>query len=194
MVVFVMASIKGSKTEVNILTAFTGESQARNRYTFAASVATKEGYIKVASIFTETADQEKEHAKRLFRFLDGGEVSITAAFPAGLKEDTITQLTAAAGGEHHEWTSMYPDFAKIARSEGFKEIADVMEAIAVAEKFHEKRYLDLLEEIKTGTMFKRAEKVTWRCRNCGYIHEGPEPPTECPACAHPKAYFEFLHK
>ncbi|MDR2386236.1 MAG: rubrerythrin family protein [Deltaproteobacteria bacterium] len=187
-----MTSLKGSKTEVNILTAFIGESQARNRYTFAASVATKEGYIKIASIFTETADQEKEHAKRLFRFLEGGEVTVTGAFPAGLKEDTISQLTAAAAGEHHEWTSMYPDFAKIAHEEGFKQIGDVMEAIAVAEKFHEQRYLDMLEELKTGTYFKRAEKVKWRCRNCGYLHEGTEPPDSCPACAHPKAYFEVL--
>jgi rubrerythrin len=188
-----MKSLKGSKTEVNILTAFAGESQARNRYTYAASVATKEGYIKIASIFTETADQEKEHAKRLFRFLEGGDVTITAAFPAGIKEDTISQLTAAAAGEHHEWTSMYPDYAKIAHDEGFKQIGDVMESIAVAEKFHEKRYLDLLEEIKDGTHFKKAKKGTWRCRNCGYIHEGNEPPHSCPACAHPLAYFEFLH-
>jgi rubrerythrin len=185
--------MKGSKTEVNILTAFCGESQARNRYTFAASVATKEGYVKIASIFTETADQEKEHAKRLFRFLEGGEATITAAFPAGLKEDTSSQLIAAAAGEHFEWTSMYPEYAKIAREEGFKLIGDVMESIAVAEKYHERRYLELLGEIKDGTHFKRPKKVTWRCRNCGYIHEGTEPPTACPACAHPPAYFEFLH-
>ena len=188
-----MPSLKGSKTEVNILTAFAGESQARNRYTYAASVATKEGFVKIASIFTETADQEKEHAKRLFRFLEGGEVTITGAFPAGLKEDTASQLIAAAAGEHHEWTSMYPDFAKIAREEGFKLIGEVMEAIAVAEKFHEKRYLDLLEEIKNGTHFKKPQKITWRCRNCGYLHEGTEPPSACPACAHPTAYFEVLN-
>jgi rubrerythrin len=188
-----MKSLKGTKTEVNILTAFTGESQARNRYTFAASVANKEGFVKIASIFTETAEQEKEHAKRLFRFLEGGDVTITGAFPAGLKEDTITQLTAAAAGEHHEWTSMYPDFAKIAVDEGFKDIAEVMTSIAVAEKYHEKRYLDLLDEIKKGTHFKKAEKIKWRCRNCGFVHEGTEPPESCPACAHPKAYFEVLN-
>jgi rubrerythrin len=187
-----MKSLKGTKTEVNILTAFAGESQARNRYTYAASVATKEGYIKIASIFTETADQEKEHAKRLFRFLEGGDVTITGAFPAGLKEDTISQLTAAAAGEHHEWSSMYPEFAKIAHEEGFKLIGDCMEAIAVAEKFHEKRYLGFLDELKKGTHFKKDKKVTWRCRNCGFIHDGPEPPDACPACAHPKAYFEVL--
>ncbi|MDR3203900.1 MAG: rubrerythrin family protein [Deltaproteobacteria bacterium] len=188
-----MPSLKGTKTEVNILTAFAGESQARNRYTFASSIAAKEGYVKIAAIFTETADQEREHAKRLFRFLEGGEVTITAGFPAGLKEDTVSQLTAAAAGEHHEWTSMYPDFAKVAKSEGFNEIASVMEAIAVAEKYHEKRYNDFLEELKNGTYFKSSKKVTWRCRNCGYIHEGfQEPPEKCPACAHPRAYFETL--
>ncbi|MDR2444245.1 MAG: rubrerythrin family protein [Deltaproteobacteria bacterium] len=188
-----MPSLKGSKTEVNILTAFVGESQARNRYTFAASVATKEGYIKIASVFTETADQEKEHAKRLFRFLEGGDVAISGAFPAGIKEDTVSQLSAAAAGEHHEWTEMYPGFAKIAKDEGFGEIAAVMEHIAVAEKYHEKRYNDFIEELKTGTFFKKPQKVTWRCRNCGYIHEGfHEPPDLCPACAHPKAYFEVL--
>jgi rubrerythrin len=185
--------MKGSRTEVNILTAFAGESQARNRYTFAASVATKEGYAKIAAAFLETADQEKEHAKRLFRFLEGGEATIQAAFPAGLKEDVVTQLTAAAAGEHHEWESMYPDFAKIARDEGFGDIAKVMESIAVAERYHEKRYLGFLEEIKSGTVFKSAQKVAWRCRNCGYVHEGAnEPPDLCPACAHPKAYFEIF--
>ncbi|MDR0354846.1 MAG: rubrerythrin family protein [Deltaproteobacteria bacterium] len=187
-----MPALKGTKTEVNILTAFAGESQARNRYAFAASIAAKEGYMKVAAIFTETAEQEKEHAKRLFRFLEGGEATITAAFPAGLKADVVTQLTAAAGGENHEWTSMYPQFAKVAREEGFEEIAGVMEAIAVAEKYHEKRFNDLLEEIKAGTHFKKPAKVVWRCRNCGFIHEGTEPPDHCPACAHPKAYFEYL--
>ncbi|MDR1111299.1 MAG: rubrerythrin family protein [Deltaproteobacteria bacterium] len=187
-----MPVLKGTKTETNIMTAFAGESQARNRYTFAASVANKEGYVKVGYIFTETADQEKEHAKRLFRFLEGGEATITAAFPAGLKEDVQTQLLAAAAGENHEWTSMYPEFAKTARAEGFGQIADVMEAIAVAEKFHEKRFNDLLAEIKSGTHFKKPAKSTWRCRNCGFIHEGTEPPEACPACAHPRAYFEVL--
>ena len=188
-----MPTLKGTKTEVNILTAFAGESQARNRYTYAASVATKEGYVQIASVFLETADQEKEHAKRLFRFLEGGEATITAAFPAGIKEDTISELTAAAAGEHHEWSSMYPEFAKIAKDEGFAEIGRVMEAIAVAEKHHEKRYLEFLEEVKAGTFFKKPQKVTWRCRNCGYIHEGfVSPPYHCPACAHPAAYFEVL--
>ena len=188
-----MPTLKGSKTEVNILTAFAGESQARNRYTYAASVANKEGYVKIGAIFLETADQEKEHAKRLFRFLEGGEATIQAAFPAGIKEDTISQLTAAAAGEHHEWEIMYPEFAKIAEGEGFAEIGRVMERIAVAEKYHEKRYLELLEEVKTGTMFKKPVKVVWRCRNCGYLHEGfLEAPELCPACAHPKAYFEVL--
>jgi rubrerythrin len=187
-----MPSLKGTKTEVNILTAFAGESQARNRYTYAASIATKEGYIKIAHVFTETADQEKEHAKRLFRFLEGGEATITGAFPAGLKQDTVSQLIAAAGGERHEWTSMYPEFAKVAKAEGFPEIAAVMEAIAVAEKFHEKRFNDLLAELKDGTHFKKARKTVWRCRNCGYVHEGTEPPESCPACAHPRAYFEAL--
>ncbi|MDR1658073.1 MAG: rubrerythrin family protein [Deltaproteobacteria bacterium] len=188
-----MPSIKGTKTEINILTAFAGESQARNRYTFAASVAAKEGYVKIAAAFTETADQEKEHAKRLFRFLEGGEATITAGFPAGIKEDTVSQLSAAAAGENHEWTVMYPEFAKIAKAEGFGEVAVVMENIAVAEKYHEKRYNDFLTEIKNGTFFKKPEKVSWRCRNCGYVHEGfNEPPDQCPACAHPKAYFEVL--
>ena len=188
-----MPTLKGTKTEINILTAFAGESQARNRYTYAASVATKEGYVKIASVFLETADQEKEHAKRLFRFLEGGTATITGTFPAGIKEDTVSQLTAAAAGEHEEWTAMYPDFAKIAKEEGFNEIGRVMECIAVAEKHHEKRYLDFLQELKEGTFFKKPKKVTWRCRNCGYIHEGfNEPPELCPACAHPKAYFETL--
>jgi rubrerythrin len=188
-----MPNLKGSQTEINILTAFAGESQARNRYTFAAGVANREGYVKIAATFLETADQEKEHAHRLFRFLQGGEATITAGFPAGLKEDTISQLSAAAAGENHEWTIMYPGFAKVAKEEGFPEIARTMEAIAVAEKFHEKRYNHFIEELKAGAFFKKPEKVTWRCRNCGYIHEGfAEPPENCPACAHPRAFFEVL--
>jgi rubrerythrin len=187
-----MSSLKGTKTEINILTAFAGESQARNRYTLAASVAKKEGYVKVSYIFQETADQEKEHALRLFKFLEGGEATITAAFPAGLKGDVTLHLAAAAAGENHEWTSMYPEFAATAKEEGFPAIATAMESIAVAEKFHEKRFLEYLEEIKSGKFFKKSQKVTWRCRNCGFIHEGPEPPELCPACAHPRDYFEVL--
>jgi rubrerythrin len=187
-----MPTLKGSKTEVNILTAFAGESQARNRYTFAASIANKQGYVKIGYIFTETADQEKEHAKRLFGFLEGGEVTVSAGFPAGLKQDTISQLEAAAGGENFEWTVMYPQFAKTALEEGFKDIAKVMESISVAEKYHEERFLKYLTELKNGTHFKKDHSVTWRCRNCGYIHQGPEALESCPVCAHPKAYFEAL--
>jgi rubrerythrin len=188
-----MTTLKGTRTEVNILTAFAGESQARNRYTFAAGVARREGYMKIADTFIETAEQEKEHAHRLFRLLEGGEATITAGFPAGLKEDTISQLSAAAAGENHEWTVMYPEFAAIAQKEGFPEIARIMESIAVAEKFHEKRYNHFIDELKAGTFFKKPEKATWRCRNCGFIHEGfSEPPESCPACAHPMAFFEVL--
>jgi rubrerythrin len=187
-----MAQLKGSKTEINLLTAFAGESQARNRYAMAASVAKKEGFVLVSYIFEETANQEKEHASRLFKLLPGGEASIAAAFPAGLKGDVAVHLAAAAAGENHEWTAMYPGFAKIAREEGFAEAAEVMENIAVAEKYHEYRFNKLLENIKNGTMFKKPKPVTWRCRNCGWIHEGAEPPEACRACAHPKAYFEAL--
>ncbi len=187
-----MAGLKGTKTEVNILTAFTGESQARNRYTFFASKAKKEGLVQVSKIFTETADQEKEHAKRLFKLLEGGEVEITGAFPAGVIGSTAENLKEAAGGENHEWTTMYPEFAKTAREEGFDEIAGIFEAIAVAEKQHERRYKGLLANIEAGTVFKKSEKVTWRCQNCGYTHEGDEAPEQCPACAHPQAHFELL--
>ncbi|MDR1545715.1 MAG: rubrerythrin family protein [Deltaproteobacteria bacterium] len=187
-----MSSLKGSQTEVNILTAFAGESQARNRYTFAASIANKEGYAKIASIFLETADQEKEHAKRLFRFLEGGEAVVSAAFPAGLEEKTSAQLAAAAAGERHEWTVMYPEFATIARQEGFKDISTVMEGIAVAEKYHEKRFAQYLEEIRLDKHFTKPYRGTWRCRNCGYIHESFKALDSCPVCAHPKAYFEFI--
>lgn len=184
--------IKGTKTEKNLLTAFAGESQARNRYTYFASQARKEGYQQICGIFLETADNEKEHAKRLFKFLEGGEVEIQAAYPAGIIGTTKENLKAAANGEHHEYTVMYPEFAETADEEGFTEIACVMRAIAVAETQHEKRYLALLENIEKGRVFKREKPVKWKCRNCGYIHEGTEPPEKCPACAHEKAYFELL--
>jgi len=187
-----MASLKGTQTEKNLLTAFSGESQARNRYTYFASKAKKEGYVQISDIFTETANQEKEHAKRLFKFLEGGEVEITGAFPAGVIGSTLENLKDSAEGEHYEQTVMYPEFAKTAREEGFDTIASVFEAIAVAEKQHEKRYVDLAANIETGTVFKRDEKVTWRCRNCGYLHEGSEAPEVCPACDHPQAHFELL--
>ncbi len=187
-----MADIRGTRTEKNLLTAFAGESQARNRYTYFASKAKKEGFVQIAHIFEETANQEKEHAKRLFKFLKGGEVEIQAAFPAGVIGNTAGNLKAAAGGEHYEWESMYPEFAKVAREEGFDAIAKVFEAIAVAEKQHEKRYLGLLKNVDTGTVFKKEKKVVWRCRNCGYLHEGEEAPDVCPACTHPQAHFELL--
>ncbi|MBN2705486.1 MAG: rubrerythrin family protein [Deltaproteobacteria bacterium] len=187
-----MASLKGTKTEKNILTAFAGESQARNRYNYFAAQAKKEGYVQIAEIFAETADQEKEHAKRLFKLLEGGEVEISAAFPAGVIGSTLDNLKEAAAGENHEHSAMYPEFARIAREEGFAAIAEIMLAIAVAEKQHEKRYLDLAANIETGRVFKKAAVVTWRCRNCGYLHQGQEAPKECPACAHPQAHFELL--
>ncbi len=187
-----MGRLKGTKTEKNILTAFAGESQARNRYTFFASQARKEGYEQIAAIFEETANQEKEHAKRLFKLLEGGEVEITASFPAGVIGTTLENLKAAAEGEHFEHMKMYPEFARIAREEGFEDIARIFEAIAVAERYHEKRYRDFAENLEKGVVFKREKKVVWRCRNCGYIHEGEEAPRVCPACAHPRAYFELL--
>jgi len=187
-----MGSIKGTQTEKNILTAFCGESQARNRYTFFASKAKKEGYVQISHIFEETASQEKEHAKRLFKLLDGGEVEISGSFPAGVISSTMENLAEAADGENHEHTVMYPEFAATAREEGFAEIAVIFEAIAVAEKQHEKRYLDLMENIKVGKVFVRDEKVTWRCRNCGYLHKGNKAPEKCPACDHDKAHFELL--
>lgn len=187
-----MASLKGTKTEKNLLTAFAGESQARNRYNYFAGQAKKEGFEQISFIFAETADQEKEHAKRFFKFLEGGDVMVEAAFPAGVIGTTAENLKAAAGGEHHEWTDMYPGFAKVAREEGFEAIAKVFEAVSVAEKQHEKRYLDLLKNVEQGLVFKKNEKIVWRCRNCGYLHEGLEAPEACPACAHPRAYFELL--
>ena len=187
-----MAQLKGTRTEKNILTAFAGESQARNRYAYFAAQAKKDGFVQITHIFEETADQEKEHAKRLFKMLDGGEVTIEAAFPAGRIGTTAENLKAAAGGENYEHSEMYPSFARTAREEGFDDIAKVFEAIAVAEKQHEKRYLDLLRNIETNQVFKRPEKVVWRCRNCGYLHEGTGAPEICPACAHPMAHFELL--
>ncbi len=187
-----MKSLKGTETEKNLLKAFAGESQARNRYTMFVSKAKKEGYVQIADIFAETADQEKEHAKRLFKFLEGGELEITASFPAGIIGTTEENLLAGAQGENYEWTDMYPSFAVIARKEGFEPIADVFEAIAVAEKQHEKRYNELRANILASNVFKKESAVTWRCRNCGYIFEGAEAPAVCPACAHSQAYFELL--
>ena len=187
-----MSDLKGSQTEKNILTAFAGESQARNRYNYFASKAKKDGFVQMQAIFEETANQEKEHAKRLFKFLEGGEVEISASFPAGVIGTTLENLKASAAGENHEYTVMYPDFAKVAREEGFEDIAQVFEAIAVAEKQHEKRFKDLAANIEAGRVFKRDGKVVWRCRNCGYLHEGESAPEECPACAHAQAHFELL--
>jgi rubrerythrin len=187
-----MATLKGSQTEKNILTAFCGESQARNRYTYFASKAKKEGYVQIAHIFEETANQEKEHAKRLFKLLEGGEVEISGSFPAGVIGTTVENLAEAAGGENYEHTVMYPGFAKTAREEGFNEIAAIFEAIAVAEKQHEKQYQELKANIEAGKVFARDEQVTWRCRNCGYLHQGDKAPEKCPACDHPRAHFELL--
>jgi rubrerythrin len=187
-----MAALKGTQTEKNILTAFAGESQARNRYTYFASQAKKDGFVQISAIFEETANQEKEHAKRLFKLLEGGEAQVTASFPAGVIGTTLENLHEAAAGENYEHTTMYPDFAKTAMEEGFKNIAAIFMAIAVAEKQHEKRYKDLAANIQAGRVFKRESKVTWRCRNCGYLHEGEEAVEECPACAHAKAHFELL--
>jgi len=183
--------LKGTQTEKNLLTAFAGESQARNRYTYFASQAKKQGYEQIAAIFIETAEQEKEHAKRLFKFLQGGEVEIAAGFPAGVIADTVENLRAAAAGEHHETTEMYPEFSEIAADEGFTEIASVFRNIAVAEKRHEDRYLALAANIEKDLVFKRPEPVRWVCRNCGYVHEKASAPAKCPACAHPQSYFEL---
>jgi rubrerythrin len=185
-------SIKGSQTEINLLKAFAGESQARNRYTYFASAAKKEGLVQIAEIFSETADQEKEHAKRFFKFLEGGDLEITDTFPAGMISDTLENLKAAAAGEEHEWMTLYPEFAKVAREEGFGQIAKTFEAIAIAEKQHGKRYKDLAENLESGKVFKRNGKVVWRCINCGYLHEATDAPKLCPACLHPQAYFEIL--
>jgi len=187
-----MPSLKGTRTEKNILTAFAGESQARNRYTYFASKAKNEGYEQIAAIFLETADQEKEHAKRLFKLLEGGEVEISASFPAGVIGSTLDNLKEAAAGEHHEQTQMYPSFAKIAIEEGFSEIAKIFQSIAVAERFHEKRYVALAANIADGKVFQRDETTTWRCRNCGYLHEGESAPDRCPACDHEQKHFELV--
>ena len=183
--------LKGSQTEKNLLAAFAGESQARNRYTYFASQARKEGYMQISAIFEETANQEKEHAKREFKFLKGGEVEITAAFPAGVIGSTVENLKAAAAGEDYETTQMYPDFANVAEEEGFDEIAKVFRSIAVAENYHKERYLALAKNITDGVVFKREKPVRWVCTNCGYVHEGPEAPNVCPACAHPQNYYEL---
>ena len=187
-----MGNLKGTQTEQNILTAFAGESQARNRYTYFASRAKKDGYMQISEIFTETANQEKEHAKRLFKLLEGGEVEVTAAFPAGVIGTTPDNLKESAAGENYEYTDMYPGFAKTAVEEGLEEIAEIFKAIAVAEKQHEKRYLALAANIANNTVFKKDTSVVWRCRNCGYLHEGDSALEECPACAHPQAHFELL--
>ena len=187
-----MNNIKGTQTEKNLLTAFAGESQARNRYTYFASKAKKDGYVQISKIFEETASQEKEHAKRLFKFLEGGEVEISGAFPAGVIGKTVDNLKGSAAGENYEWTEMYPSFAKTARDEGFDDIAAVFEAIAVAEKQHEKRYLALMKNIQGEKVFKKDRKVFWVCQNCGYVHYGEEAPEVCPACAHPQVYFKLL--
>ncbi len=187
-----MASIKGSRTEQNLLKAFAGESQARTRYTFFAGKARKEGYIQIADVFEETANQEKEHAKRFFNFLEGGMLEITASFPAGVIGTTLENLKAAADGEHEEHSMLYPEFAKIAREEGFEAVAMIFEKISIAEKQHEKRYRDLAANIEKGVVFKREKAVTWRCRNCGFLHTSEEAPKSCPACAHPQDHFELL--
>lgn len=187
-----MGSLKGTQTEKNILTAFAGESQARNRYTYFASKAKKEGYVQMSAIFEETANQEKEHAKRLFKLLEGGEAEITASFPAGVIGSTLENLQEAAAGENYEHSTMYPGFAKIAREEGFDNIADIFMSIANAEIQHEKRYKALINNIEAKQVFKRDSTETWQCRNCGYTHEGKEPPEICPACAHAQAHFELI--
>jgi len=187
-----VTSIKGTRTEVNLMKAFAGESQARNRYTYFASKANKEGYVQISDIFTETANQEKEHAKRFFSFLEGGMLEITACFPAGVVGTTLENLLAAAAGEHEEHADLYPGFAKVARAEGFEAVAVLFEKVSVAEKQHEKRYRALAANIQAGKVFKRDKKVTWRCRNCGYLHKGEEAPETCPACTHPQAHFELL--
>lgn len=187
-----MSSVKGTMTEKNLLAAFAGESQARNRYTYFASQSKKDGYEQIAAIFEETANQEKEHAKKFFSMLDGGDVEIVASYPAGVVGSTLENLKASAAGEGHEWGVLYPEFAQVARSEGFEAIARLFDAISVAEKQHGKRYADLAANIEADRVFKRDAPVTWRCRNCGYTHQGEESPKACPACAHPQAHFELL--
>ncbi|MGB2600668.1 MAG: rubrerythrin family protein [Candidatus Omnitrophota bacterium] len=185
-------SVKGTQTEKNLLASFAGESQARNRYTYFAGVAKKEGYMQIEGIFLETAENEKEHAKRFFKLLEGGMTEITASYPAGVIGTTAENLAAAAGGEHEEWEVLYPTAAKIADEEGFPEIAKQYREIAEVEIEHEKRYIKLLDNVKNGKVFRKDSPVKWKCRNCGYVHEGAEAPAECPACAHPQAYYEVL--
>ena len=183
-------SVKGTKTEQNLLKAFAGESQARSRYTFFASVAKKEGYEQISGVFMETAEQEKEHAKRFFKFLEGGMVEITASYPAGKIGTTMENLAAAAAGENEEWAEMYPEFAAIAEEEGFPAIAAVFRNVATVEEQHEIRYRKLLAHVEAGDVSSREEEIYWQCRNCGYVHKGKNAPESCPACAHPQAYFE----
>ena len=185
-------SIKGTKTEKNLLAAFAGESQARNRYTYYASAAKKEGFEQIAHIFLETAENEKEHAKIFFNHLEGGEVEITAAYPAGVIGDTKKNLEAAAAGENMEWTALYANFAKVANEEGFPEVERSFEQISKVEKFHESRYRKLISNVEGNEVFQKKASVKWHCINCGYVHEGPEAPKECPACKHPQAYYELL--
>jgi rubrerythrin len=186
----IMTSIKGTETELNLLKSFAGESQARMRYTFYAKQAKKEGYEQIAAIFRETADQEMTHAKRMFKYLEGGMVEITAAYPAGMIGTTAENLKAAAEGENEEWTDLYPHFAEVAEAEGFKEIATMYRMIAKAEAEHEERYLKLLARVENGTVFAREEAIEWQCRHCGYVFTGKKPPKNCPTCLHPQAYFE----
>ncbi|MDO4672543.1 rubrerythrin [Falsiporphyromonas endometrii] len=183
-------SIKGTKTEQNLLKAFAGESQARNRYTYFSSVAKKEGFEQIAAIFTETAEQERVHAKTFFKYLEGGMLEITAMYPAGIIGTTAENLEAAAGGENEEWSELYPEFAKIAEEEGFRDIANTFKQIAKAEYQHEQRYLKLLDRVKTDTVFKREEAILWQCRHCGYVVEAKQAPAKCPSCKHPQSYFQ----
>ena len=187
-----MKSVKGTRTEKNILTAFAGESQARNRYTYFSKQAKKDGFVQLSNIFEETANQEKEHAKRLFKFLEGGTAEVQASFPAGKIGTTLENLNEAANGERYEHEEMYPGFAKVAEEEGFPEVAAAMRSIAVAEQLHERRYRSFIANIENGRVFKKEQEVTWKCQNCGYTHKGPEAPEECPSCVHPRDHFEVL--
>ena len=187
-----MKTVKGSRTEKNLLASFAGESQARNRYTYFAGVARNAGFEQIAAVFEDTADNEKEHAKRFFKFLEGGDAEITATYPAGVIADTASNLSASADGEHHEWSKLYLDAERIAREEGFEEVSKVFKEIGEVEEQHEKRYRKLLANVKDGKVFKKDAVVKWHCRNCGYVHEGKEAPKICPACAHPQSYYEVL--
>lgn len=189
-----MKSVKGTKTEQNLLKAFAGESQARNRYTYFAEKAEEEGFIQISRIFEETADQEREHAERFFSFLEGGDLEIQASFPAGEVKGTADNLAQAAAGEHMEWTTLYKNFAEVAQEEGFPQIAAVFNAVCVAEKQHEKRYNKLRDNVLKGEVFKKQQKAIWSCMNCGYIYEGEEPPKKCPACGYPQSYYELVRE